>query len=167
MFPSFMLQVKTMIPLFPSIMFQIKTMLPLFSSIMFQVKRMINMFPSILFQIKTLLRGVERGRSLHREANVQLKLATSKGVKKSAAPEGDNKSTTRVAPMSGGAAPFQVVRARLRLASNMGGAGGGWAGSNVGGAGKRKFHESGAGWEKYSVYKCEKRMVKFEACLKK
>ncbi|KAK8496935.1 hypothetical protein V6N12_002524 [Hibiscus sabdariffa] len=63
MFPSFMLEVKTMIPLFPSIMFQIKTMLPLFPSIMFQVKTMINLFPSILFQIKTLLRGVERGRS--------------------------------------------------------------------------------------------------------
>ncbi|KAK8628469.1 hypothetical protein V6N13_064176 [Hibiscus sabdariffa] len=112
---------------------------------------------------------------LTREVRKALELGKTIGLqivgddeeKKSAAPEGDNKSTTRVAPMSGGAAPLQVVRARLRLASNMGGAGGGWAGSNVGGAGKRKFHESGAGWEKYSVYKCEKRMVKFEACLKK
>ncbi|KAK8483154.1 hypothetical protein V6N11_080225 [Hibiscus sabdariffa] len=75
MFPSFMLQVKTTIPLFPSIMFQIKTMLPLFSSIMFQVKTMINLFPSIMFQIKTLLRGVERDRC---RKSWQLQKATTK-----------------------------------------------------------------------------------------
>ncbi|KAK8526602.1 hypothetical protein V6N13_027451 [Hibiscus sabdariffa] len=84
---------------------------------------------------------------LTREVRKALELGKTIGLqivgddeeKKSAAPEGDNKSTTRVAPHVGWCSSIAGGPCKVALLT-----GGGWAGSNVGGAGKRKFHESGA-----------------------
>ncbi|KAK8481381.1 hypothetical protein V6N11_066274 [Hibiscus sabdariffa] len=56
---------------------------------------------------------------------------------------------------------FSHAPCRLRLASNMGGSGGGWAGSNVGGTGKRKFHVSGAEVPKATTCAIEADLVSF------